>query len=190
MRKDINPATGAQYIWRPDGAWWTHDWGGHIPYTPPPPPPPPPIPPNPWMTTQTYTGPPGVKQADPDIVLFNEEAIAPELLVELLYEDISGIELINISRSDIINGQNVVYSPVKQLSALRRRYNPNNLIALPELSSSFFSRFPIELLDRGISVPYFDEQGNLVIEIEDIREDEIVEVEIDTSGTINETGFS
>jgi len=170
------------------GTWIPHPtWG--VNWGPPPPPPPPPKPPNPWMTTQTYTGPSGVKQADPDIVLFNEEGISPEFLLELLYEDISGTELINISRSDIIDGQNVVYSPIKQLSALRRRYNPKNIISLPELSSSFFSRFPIELLDRGISAPYFDNDGNLVIEIEDVREDEIVEIEIDTNGTINEVGF-
>ena len=152
------------------------------------PPPPPPKPPN-WITTETYTGPSGVKQADPDIVLFQDRPISPEFLIELLYEDIAGTELINISRSDIIDGQEVVYSPVKQLSSLRRRYNPNNIIGLPELSSSFFSRFQIELLFRGVNPPYFDEQGNLVIEINEVRPDEIIEVEIDTNGTIDEVGF-
>jgi hypothetical protein len=152
--------------------------------------PPPAKPVDPWITRETYTAPPGVKQADPDIVLFQDRPISPEFLVELLYEDIAGVELINISRSDIIDGQNVSYSPVKQLSSLRRRYNPNNIIGLPELSSSFFSRFQIELLFRGVNPPYFDEQGNLVIEINDVGPDEIIETEIDTNGTINEVDFS
>jgi hypothetical protein len=157
-------------------------------YTPPPPPPLP-KPPT-WVTTSTFQEPKGVRQADPDIVIFNEDAISPELLIELGYEDISGIELINISRSDIIDGQNVSYSAVKQLSALRRRYNPNNIIALPELSSSFFSRFQIDIVLRGIQEPYFNESGDLVIEINDIKDDEVIDVEIDTNGTINEVDFS
>jgi len=153
--------------------------------TPAPPPPKPDV----WMTTSTYAGPSGVKQADPDVIILNERPIAPEFLLELLYEDISGVELINISRSDIIDGQQVSYSPIKQLSSLRRRYNPNNIIALPELSSSFFSRFQIELLLRGINPPYFNENGDLVIEIDTVNENEVIEVEIDANGTINEVGF-
>ena len=156
-------------------------------YTPPPPPPPP-TPPA-WIRTSDFQEPRGVKQADPDIVIFNTESISPEFLVELNYEDLSGMELINISRSDLINGIDVVYSPIKNLSALRRRYSPNNIISMPELSSSYFARFGIDLVLRGIKKPFFDEQGNLIIEIEDVKDDELIEVEISQSGTINEVEF-
>jgi len=156
-------------------------------YTPPPAPPPPKPPA--WITTSDFQEPKGVKQADPDIVIFNTESISPEFLVEVNYEDLSGMELINISRSDIINGVNVAYSPIKNLSALRRRYNPNNIISMPELSSSFFARFGIDLVLRGIKKPFFDEEGNLVVEIDDVRDDELIEVEISQSGTINEVEF-
>lgn len=154
-----------------------------------PPPPPPPKPPDPWTRSSNYRPPTGIKQADPDIVLFDSENISPELLLELQYEDIAGMELINISRSDIIDGQDVIYSPVKNLSSIRRRYNPNNIISLPELSSSFFSRFAIDLVQRGMNEPYFDEEGNLVIEIDNVGDDEVIEVEIDTNGTIEEVEF-
>jgi hypothetical protein len=149
------------------------------------PPPPPPTPPDPWIRTPNYVAPSGIKQADPDIVLFNDSAVSPELLLQLQYEDVAGMELINISRSDIIDGQSVVYSPVARLSQLRRKYNPNNIISLPATSADPFSRFGIDLILRGISEPYFDQNGNLVIEIDDILEDEIIETEVDTSGTIN-----
>jgi len=164
-----------------------------------PPPPPPPKPINPWITSSNYVAPKGVLQADPDIVITaGEEPISPELLLELQYEDISGMELINISRSDIIDGQNVIYSPIKNLSSLRRKYNPNNVIAMPAVSTSLFSKYPIDLILRvgenpetGLPYePYFDDNGNLVIELQDVREDEIVEVEIDTSGTINLVDFT
>lgn len=154
-----------------------------------PPPPPPPKPPDPWTRSSNYKPPTGIKQADPDIVLFDSESISPEFLLELQYEDIAGMELINISRSDIIDGQDVVYSPVKNLSSIRRRYNPNNIISLPELSDSFFSRFGIDLLQRGMNDPYFDEEGSLVIEIDNVKDGEVIEVEIDTNGTIEEVEF-
>jgi hypothetical protein len=150
--------------------------------------PPPPTPPA-WIRTSDFQEPRGVKQADPDIVIFNTESISPEFLVELNYEDLSGMELINISRSDLINGVDVVYSPIKNLSALRRRYSPNNIISMPELSSSYFARFGIDLILRGIKKPFFDNQGNLVVEIEDVKDDELIEIEISQSGTINEVEF-
>jgi hypothetical protein len=152
--------------------------------------PPPSKPPSFGVMSATLPTTSAVKQAEPDIVLTGDRPIAPEFLIELLYEDIAGVELINISRSDIIDGQRVSYSPIQQLSSLRKRYNPNNIIALPELSASFFSRFQIELLYRGTRIPYFDDQGNLVIEIQDVKENEIVEIEIDSNGTINEVDFS
>jgi len=147
-----------------------------------------PTPPS-WITTPVIEDPKGVKQADPDIVIFNTESISPEFLVEVNYEDLSGMELINISRSDLINGINVAYSPIKNLSALRRRYNPNNIISMPESSSSFFARFGIDLVLRGIRKPFFDEEGNLVIEIDDVKNDELIDIEISQSGTINEVEF-
>lgn len=159
------------------------------PSLPPPPPPPSPTPPDPWIRTSNYVEAKGVKQAEPDTILFNQDAVSPELLLELQFEDLAGMELINISRSDMIDGQDVVYSPVKQLSRLRQKFNPNNIIALPELSSSFFSKYAIDLILRGIYRPYFDENGDLVIEIDDIRESEEIEVEVDSAGTINEMEF-
>jgi hypothetical protein len=153
---------------------------------PAPPPPPKPIV---WSSTPQYAEPSGVKQADPDTVLFNQDSVSPELLLQLEYEDIGGIELINISREDIIDGQDVTYSPIKNLSSLRRRYNPNNIIALSDSSNSFFKGFGIDLVLRGPSVPYFDDNGDLVVEVEDLRDGELIDVDVDSSGTINEVDF-
>ena len=151
--------------------------------------PPPAKPPDPWIRSSNYVGPKGIKQADPDVVLFDQESVSPELLVELEYENISGVELINISRSDIIDGQQVVYSPIKNLSSIRRRFNPNNIISMPELSSSYFASFSIDLVLRGIRNPYFDTNGDLIIEIDEVLEDEIIEAEVDSSGTIDVVEF-
>lgn len=153
------------------------------------PPPPEAKPASVWITTASPAEPVGVKQADPDIVLFDTETISPELLIQLEYEDISGTELINISRSDIIDGQQVVYSPIKNLSSLRRKYNPNNIISLASTTESIFSKYLIDLVGRGPVEPYFDDNGDLVIEIEEVFDDEEIETEIDVNGTINTVEF-
>jgi len=147
------------------------------------PPPPPPTPPDPWMRVNNYVQN-GVKQASPDIVLFDQEAVSPEYLIQLEYEDISGSELINISRSDIINGQDVIYSPIKNLASWNQRYNPNNIIALPSIFNSYFSRYQIDLIFRGIREPYLNSDGDLVIEIDIVFDEELIEAEIDSNGTI------
>lgn len=163
--------------------------GGPSPsYSPPPPAPTPPA--DPWNRANRFVDPRGIKQPDPSVILFDSGTVSPEYLIELEYEDISGMELISMSRSDLIDGQSVIYSPIKNLSYLRSKYNPNNIIAIPSYSSSEFSKYRIDLILRGITIPYFDENGNLVIEIEDVKEDELVEVEIDSSGTINLVDFS
>jgi hypothetical protein len=159
------------------------------PSLPPPPPPPPPTPPDPWIKTSNFVEVKGVKQAEPDTILFNDDAVSPELLIELQFEDLAGMELINISRSDMIDGQDVVYSPIKLLSRVRQKFNPNNIIAMPESSNSFFARYAIDLILRGLYRPYFDENGDLVIEIDDVKDSELIEVEIDAAGTINEVEF-
>jgi hypothetical protein len=158
-------------------------------YSPAPPPPPPPPKPPAWIFTSEFRPPAGIKQAEPDIILSSNDAISAEFMIQTTYEDLSGMELINTSRSDIINGVDVVYSPIKNLSLLRRKYNPNNIIAMSETSSSYFSRFGIDLILRGAGKPFFDEEGNVVIEVDKILEDELIEVEISDSGIINEVEF-
>jgi hypothetical protein len=157
----------------------------YVSYSSPSSPAPQPVPPNPWMTNVTYTAPVGIKQADPDIIVFDDEVTTGTFLVDRFFEEIGGIELINISRSDIINGDLVTYTPIKNLSALRRQYNPNNIIAIASTAQSAFSRFKIDLLLRGINEPYIDDDGNLVIEVDTVNPDEFIEAEIATSGTIN-----
>ena len=51
--------------------------------------------------------------AKKDIILFNEDAVPVELMTDLIFENIGGQELINISRHDTVNGQTVIYQPIK-----------------------------------------------------------------------------
>jgi hypothetical protein len=149
-----------------------------------PPIPPPPTPPSPWLTVPTYTRPLGIKQADPDIVIDPEIDTTGDYIAERFFEELGGTELISLSRHDLIDGIDVSYKPIANLSSLRRRFNPNNIIALDILSDNEFSKFNINLLSRGMNEPYFDDSGNLVVEIDIIRPQENIEVEISLSGTV------
>lgn len=148
------------------------------------PPPPPPTPPNPWMTTSSYIAPTGIKQADPDIVLDPDIVTSGDYITERFFEELGGTELINLSRHDLIDGIGVSYSPIANLSRLRQRFNPNNIIATDAISDNEFAKSSIDLVSRGMSKPYFDDEGNLIAKVDIIRLEENIEVEISQSGTL------
>jgi hypothetical protein len=138
---------------------------------------------------------PPVKTAPIDTILFDEDEMPIEVMFDLIFENIGGQELINIARFDTINGQPVVYQPIKNLTQIQQQYNPNNILALQNTSNQYFQNFQIRFEDKVPSVGngpngahvYIDTAtGDLVIEVVNIEEDEQVEIEITTSGTIYE----
>jgi hypothetical protein len=149
----------------------------------PPPPPPAPLLPTFVPITSSITA---IKQAPIDTVVFNEDTVSIQQLTELLYEQIGGMELINIAREDTVSGQDVIYSPISNIGSIWGQFNPNNVIAVGSSFDTFFSRFAIDLILRGMNIPYFNEDGDLIIEIDDVLSDEEIHYQIASSGTINE----
>ena len=134
-----------------------------------------------------------VKAARPDIIITTEEATPIELMTDLIFEDIGGQELINIARTDIVNGQNVLYHPIKNLSSIYFKYNPQNILALQKTSEEYFKKFPIKLGDKiptcgtgpDCKTVYLkDGTGNLIINVINLEDDEQVEVQILINGKI------
>jgi hypothetical protein len=149
---------------------------------------------------------PPIKSAPIDTVIFADEAFAEEFLVDVLFEDIIGQELLSIARGDTVNGQDVIYQPIKNLGLLQGIYNPNNILGLTDTSATFFSRFVIQLSEKiptiarrrrselGNPTPeknyYVDqENGDIIIELINMLDDEQVEIQIATSGTIDRLGI-
>jgi hypothetical protein len=134
----------------------------------------------------------GVLAASKDIILITDESMPIEVMTDLIFEDIGGQEIINISRSDIINGQSVIYQPIKNLTSLNYQYNPQNIMSLQDTSESYFKKFPI-IFDKkipsvgtgpnGETVYIEEETGNLIINVINLDEDEQVEVQILNSGS-------
>jgi hypothetical protein len=88
-------------------------------------------------TVVTAYSPAPTKTAPIDTVLFDDESMSPEIMADLIFEDIGGHELLSISRNDIINGQRVSYSPIKNLGLVQQRYNPNNILRLQATSDTY-----------------------------------------------------
>jgi hypothetical protein len=150
-----------------------------------------PIPPAPSSRPPTPVTP-FVKTAPIDTILFNDETVPIDTMADLIFENIGGRELINITRSDIVNGQKISYQPIKNLSSIQQRYNPNNILSLQQTADKYFAGFSIKLENKipnegngpnGKNI-YFNDSGDLVIEFININSDEQIEIQITTGGTI------
>jgi hypothetical protein len=178
----------------------TYYGGGPAPL-PPTPPAPTPTPATPATVTPIVQAPPAppVKTAPIDTVLFNDEQVPIEVMSDLIFEDIGGHELINIARNDIINGQDISYQPIKNLTSLQQQYNPNNILSVQSTSDKYFSNFAIKLENKTPNVGngpfgsnvYIDPlTGNMVVDAINLETDEQIEIEITLSGTIYEADLT
>lgn len=94
---------------------------------------------------------PEVKPATPDLLNF-DETLPIELLSDLLFENIGGIEILTVSRRDLVNGQRPNYSLIANSATLAATYAPNNFIQIPKNANDLFENFPIRF---AVHVPDF-----------------------------------
>jgi hypothetical protein len=134
-----------------------------------------------------------VKYATPDVVLIDPNDVPIDLILKLTLEKIGGLELINLVRHDTVNGQNIVYRPLKNISQLSIDYNPQNMIKLPDSADSYFKNFAIRLENHiqqetnelPALVTYIDPiTENVIIETTNIKADYEVEVQMVSSGKV------
>jgi transcriptional regulator CtsR len=133
-----------------------------------------------------------VKAATPDLIVKDKNGQPIEYLTDLLYEQIGGQEILSVSRAEIINGQNVTYSPISNLTSISTRYNSQNIYYVDGTWEEYFSNFAIKLenylpdfgsgpLGQIIYIEQDGETANLVIEFQDVPEN--IEVEVQTAFT-------
>jgi hypothetical protein len=138
-----------------------------------------------------------VRVPERDVVSLAQETISAETITNLLFENVGANELTKFVRHDTVEGINPYYDVISNLSDIKRKFDPSNLISLQKTTSSLFDIFPIKLQDKIPSdayllennltdFVYIDTNGDFVIEVVNLKDSEIVEIEIDTSGTIFE----
>jgi hypothetical protein len=151
------------------------------------------------QSTQGGSSSQAVRIATPDLILFNESAIPVDVMVDLLFEEIGGQEIISIARNDIVNGQEVSYSLIGNLNGLQRRYNSKNIFSLPDTIEKYFSNFSIRFETHvpengtgpgGQRVYVVQEstqtsvRGDLIIDVVNMETNERVDVEVLRSGKV------
>lgn len=139
----------------------------------------------PWMLPYGTTGSntSTVKMPDTNIVNYQEAGLPQEMITDLLYEDIGGGELINISRHDIIDGTPVTYTVISNLSDINTMFNSTNIIPGFETRDTYLNQYSLDIGQR-INEVGFDDDGSLVIDFGEIGLDENVEVHILVNGII------
>lgn len=151
----------------------------------------------------------------PETYLIEEDAqTIPESVMEyLLFQQISGQELLLISRADLLNGQEVVYQPIKDLSDIAFQYSSSNIISIPETIDGVFRQYGLVLENYVPEIAEDDERKSyvgyndapnayvdndngsatykkaIVVEFEDMQNYMLVELEVANSGKSLEDSF-
>lgn len=126
----------------------------------------------------------------PEVQFLDADIDPPIIQFKLVFEDIGGHEILNVSRHDLINGQNISYQPIRNASLIATQFSSQNLIELGQTSNEIFSGFKIQLEDYLPNVGngqngeyvYLDDDGNVIIEVVNILDEE---VEIQLVSNIN-----
>ena len=136
-----------------------------------------------------------IRVATPDLIQFNEDAIPVEYMTDLLFEQIGGQEIISVSRNDIVNGQQIIYRPIKNIPQIGATFSPLNMFAAIDDTNSSFKNFVIRFdtkvpeigsdptMDEVEEIVYIDKtNGNLVINTIIMFSDEVIEVQVLNNG--------
>jgi len=151
------------------------------------------IPEQSFLENKVSTPRAAIKVATPDLILEDTTQINVEIMTDLIFENIGGQEIINIARGDLVNGQTINYSPIKNLLNINFKNNSKNIISLENTSETFFNNFPIKLDTHipnvgtgpdGDSVYIDQTTGNLIVNVINMQADEQVEVQIMVSGNL------
>jgi hypothetical protein len=138
----------------------------------------------------------------------NSDVVPDSVLEYLLFEQIAGQELLLTSRTDLLNGQNVSYGVISNLTDLQLDYSPSNILAVPNTLPDLFkvyglvleSYVPILDIEVGGSLSgnespnaYIDlseestTKNQLVIEFKNMQSNYDVEIQVLFSGIIKDT---
>ena len=131
-----------------------------------------------------------------DVINLAQEDLDAKTIENLLFENIGANELVKFVRHDTVEGNNPSYNIISNLTDVRRKFNPTDLISV-QVPDSPFKSTSINLSNKiptqqdldllGIeNYVYIDDSGNLIIEVVNMRDREVVEVQIDSNGTIYE----
>lgn len=153
-----------------------------------------------------------VKMPSRDVVNYTVAPALPEYIADILFEDVGGTELISLVRQDTVSGINVSYNIISNLTQINLKFDPSLVLSGVGTYDPIFSRFKIKLETKIPEEPFFertrdiepvptspdteavidnvppnfyiDDNGDLIIELVNVLQDELIELEVRTDGTI------
>ena len=116
----------------------------------------------------------------------------------IFFEQLAGQEIINIARHDSISSENILYTPISDLSNIYKKYNPNNILGLQDSSLNYFAKFTLSLYQYipnygngpNGSTTYTDSSANLILNFINIFDHEYVEVQFLIPDSISDTIYT
>lgn len=120
------------------------------------------------------------------VVNLDDPGVDVAQIQSLLFENLSSLELTKFTKHDTVEGINPFYNVISNLSSINREFDPISLLSATKSSNSLFDVFGIDLINRlpeDGNYAYI-ENGNIVINLNNMGINESLEIEIDTSGTI------
>jgi hypothetical protein len=137
-----------------------------------------------------------VKVATSNLFITEQVIDKTDQMADAIIEDIGGQEIINISRNDLLNGQNVTYNVIENLESTQRQFNPNELIRLQSTSADFFDTFTLNLdtftpnygTGNAGEIVYVDANtGEVIINTINLSNNLVLEVEFVSYSEISST---
>jgi hypothetical protein len=120
------------------------------------------------------------------VVNLDDPGVDVAQIQNLLFENLSSLELTRFTKHDTVEGINPFYNVISNLSSINREFDPISLLSATKSSTSLFDVYGIDLINRlpeDGNYAYI-ENGNIVINLNNMGPNESVEIEIDSSGTI------
>lgn len=120
------------------------------------------------------------------VVNLDDPGVDVAQIQSLLFENLSSLELTKFTKHDTVEGINPFYNVISNLSSINREFDPISLLSATKSSNSLFDVYGIDLINRlpeDGNYAYI-ENGNIVINLNNMGINESLEIEIDTSGTI------
>lgn len=120
------------------------------------------------------------------VVNLDDPGIDVAQIQNLLFENLSSLELTKFTKHDTVEGINPFYNVISNLSSINREFDPISLLSATKSSTSLFDVYGIDLINRlpeDGNYAYI-ENGNIVINLNNMGPNESLEIEIDSSGTI------
>jgi hypothetical protein len=154
----------------------------------------------PTVPKKPVTKPVGVRPASPDLnmrSILESSGYEQEEYAQMILNDIGGRELSIVSRIGALNGNEITYQPITDLSFAVLENNSLNIEPNPNSKTSFFDVVALDLdefiptkqeliVDGYTSVVYFDNaDGSVRINVKNIT-NELVEIEFVRIESIND----